>query len=85
VAREVAGAGGENRAVRTARPLSAEAVNADVEHTILQSRDTQLIIHAIPPQVADSINIEVPPVARDEGAIKPFFTVADLAHSERVA
>jgi hypothetical protein len=60
-------------------------VNADVEHTILQSRDTQLIIHAIPPQVADSIYIEVPPVAREERASEPFFTVADLAQAERVA
>ena len=65
--------------------LGAREVHADGEHRVLQSSDTQLVIHAIPPQFADSINIDVPPAARDEQAIKPFFTVADLAEAERVA
>ncbi len=65
--------------------LGATMMHADAEHAVLQSPDTQLIIHAIPPQFASAIDIAVPPVAREEQAIKPFFTVADLAEAERVA
>ena len=67
------------------RVLGTEVLHADNEHRILQSPDTQLIIHAIPPQYRDSISIEVPPVAREEQAIKPFFTVESLAEAERTA
>jgi len=45
--------------------LGAKEVHTDVEHTMLQSFDTQLIIHAIPSPFADTI--EVPPVARGAG------------------
>lgn len=65
------------------RVLGAKVLHADSEHRVLQSPDVQLIIHAIPPQYGDSIFIEVPPVARAEQAIKPFFTVDSLAEAER--
>lgn len=63
--------------------LGASVVRADSEHRVLQSPDTQLIIHAIPPQYATDIAIESPPVPREEQAIKPFFTVASLEAAER--
>jgi predicted enzyme related to lactoylglutathione lyase len=59
--------------------LGARVVHADDEHRVLQSPDVQLIIHAIPARHADGIVVAVPPVPRDEQAIKPFFTVASLA------
>jgi predicted enzyme related to lactoylglutathione lyase len=65
--------------------LGALVLLADDEHRILQSTDVQLIIHAIPEQYSRSISIQVPPVAREDQAIKPFFTVVCLAAAERVA
>lgn len=64
--------------------LGATVLHADAEHRVLQSPDAQLIIHAIPEQYSSSIVIEVPPVPREEQAIKPFFTVASLAAAERL-
>lgn len=62
--------------------LGARVVHADDEHRVLQSPDAQIIIHAIPEQHSRSIVIEVPPVPREEQAIKPFFTVESLATAE---
>lgn len=64
------------------RVLGAHVVHSDEEHRVLQSPDTQLIIHAIPLQHASGIVIGVPPVPREEQAIKPFFTVESLALAE---
>lgn len=65
--------------------LGARVLRADDEHRVLQSADVQLIVHAIPEQYSRSIAIEAPPVAREEQAIKPFFTVESLAAAERIA
>ncbi|WP_255140066.1 GNAT family N-acetyltransferase [Synechococcus sp. Lug-A] len=64
--------------------LPAKVVLADSEHRVLQSEDAQLIIHAIPAQYADGIEITAPPTVREERAIKPFFTVASLENAEQV-
>lgn len=64
------------------RILGAQVVFADATHQVLQSPDMQLIIHAIPPEFAGGIVIDVPPAPRENQAIKPFFTVADLAAAE---
>jgi predicted enzyme related to lactoylglutathione lyase len=65
--------------------LGATVLRADDEHRVLQSPDVQLIIHAVPQQYASSIVIQVPPVPREEQAIKPFFTVTSLSAAERMA
>lgn len=67
------------------RVLGARVLHADDEHRVLQSPDVQLIIHAIPAPFAASIAIDVPPVPREQQAIKPFFTVESLAVAERIA
>jgi len=67
------------------RVLEARVLHADDEHKVLQSQDAQLIIHAIPAQYAQSIVIAKPPAAREEQAIKPFFTVASLDAAEKAA
>lgn len=64
------------------RLLGARVVHSDEDHLVLQFPDVQLIIHAIPSQYASGIVIEVPPVPREEQAIKPFFTVESLAVTE---
>jgi predicted enzyme related to lactoylglutathione lyase len=68
-----------------ARLLDASVLHADDEHEILQSPDTQLILHAIPREFAQGIVITSPPAPRVEQAIKPFFTVPDLAAAEALA
>lgn len=55
--------------------------HAEPDHEVIESADLQLVIHAIPPQIADTITIDTPPQPRDEQAIKLFFTVADLAQA----
>jgi predicted enzyme related to lactoylglutathione lyase len=67
------------------RILDAKVLHEDEEHRVLQSTDVQLIIHAIPLQYSQSIVIESPPVAREEQAIKPFFTVPNLQAAEQIA
>lgn len=67
------------------RVLNASVLHADSEHKVLQSADAQLIIHAIPAEFADTIVIAVPPMPRQEQAIKPFFTVKSLAEAEQAA
>jgi predicted enzyme related to lactoylglutathione lyase len=67
------------------RVLGARVLHADAEHRVLQSPDVQIIIHAIPPQLAESIVMATPPVPREEQAIKPFFTVDNLDVAERIA
>lgn len=62
--------------------LNAKVLHADSEHRVLQSPDIQIIIQAIPPPFRESIRIEVPPVLREEQAIKPFFTVPNLRTAE---
>lgn len=64
------------------RVLGARVVHSDPEHRVLQSSDFQLIVYAIPRQVAQGIVIGVPPVPRENQAIKPFFTVESLAVAE---
>lgn len=65
--------------------LGARVLHSDNEHKVLQSQDAQIIIHAIPAQYAESVAIAKPPVAREEQAIKPFFTVESLATAEKQA
>ena len=52
------------------------------DHQVLQSADAQLVLHAMPPAVAAGMHIAAPPEAREETAIKPFFTVPSLAAAE---
>jgi predicted enzyme related to lactoylglutathione lyase len=65
--------------------LGARVLHADDEHRVLQSPDVQLIIHAIPAKYSNSVVVKAPPAAREEQAIKPFFTVGSLASAESVA
>lgn len=54
-----------------------EHVGGDRAHAILESSTFQLVVHAIPGET----KAPVPPVAREDGYIKPFFPVASLAEA----
>lgn len=60
-------------------------LKADAEHQVIESADFQLIIHAIPAPIAETIRISAPPEPRQDQAIKLFFTVDDLASAEALA
>ena len=59
--------------------LGMTLLKADAEHHVIESADMQLILHAIPPHIGDTITISSPPKPRAEQAIKLFFTVPSLA------
>ncbi len=49
------------------------------DHVILESPGVQLVVHATPGPIADSIQVASPPERRTETPIKLFFTVESLA------
>ena len=67
------------------RVLGMKLLLEDDHHHVMESADFQLIIHAIPPHIAASVAIGVPPELREETAIKLFFSVDSLAAAEHAA
>ena len=65
--------------------LSLSVVQTASDHVILEPTNSPLVIHAIPTQVARSINISVPPVVREQTPIKLFFSVVSLAEARASA
>jgi predicted enzyme related to lactoylglutathione lyase len=65
--------------------LQMDILSQDDGFVVLENHDIQLLLHAIPDAIASRIVIEVPPRLREEGAIKPFFTVPSLAWAEAKA
>jgi predicted enzyme related to lactoylglutathione lyase len=51
---------------------------------VLTSPDVQLIVHAIPPAIAEAIIITTPPERRENSAMKFFFTVPSIAAAETI-
>lgn len=52
---------------------------------VLRSPDMQLIVHEMPPGLASRTEIAVPPIPRDQAALKFFFTVPNLADAAEMA
>lgn len=65
--------------------LGMRLLHADREHHVIESADMQLIIHAMPPSIAATVSITVPPEPRTAQAIKLFFTVTGLADAATAA
>lgn len=49
------------------------------ELAVLQSQELQLIVHAIPAQIASTIVITSPPERHEDSALEFFFTVPSIA------
>lgn len=62
-----------------------QLLESEPGHAVLESEHLQLVVHAIPKQYAQSISISVPPVLREEQAIKLFFAVDGLAAARQRA
>jgi predicted enzyme related to lactoylglutathione lyase len=65
--------------------LALASVHASAELVVLRAPGIELLLHAIPPHIAADIDIAVPPVPREEAALKFFFTVPSLAVAADVA
>jgi predicted enzyme related to lactoylglutathione lyase len=65
--------------------LSMDVAHAEDDHVVLESTACQLVIHAIPKHIADTIDIHTPPERRTETPIKLFFTVASIAQARSKA
>jgi predicted enzyme related to lactoylglutathione lyase len=65
--------------------LSFSVVHTSCDYVVLDSKDIQLVIHAIPTRIADSISISVPPVVRAQTPIKLIFPVANLVEARASA
>lgn len=59
--------------------LGARVVSAELGSIVLATEATELVVHAIPPQIAQHITIQDPPALREDTAIKMFFVVASLS------
>jgi len=58
--------------------LSATVTESETSHVVLSTDTFDVVIHAIPKAVANTITIETPAVPRSSSAIKPAFVVDSL-------
>ncbi len=65
--------------------LFMAVVHSAPDHVVLESPDIQLVLHAIPEQIAQSIAITSPPERRTETPIKLFFPVDSLSDARATA
>lgn len=60
------------------RALGLDTIESEPTHDLLHGPGIEIVVHAIPDDLAASIEIERPPKLREDVAIKPVFTVASL-------
>ena len=65
--------------------LPIAVVHSAPDHTVLETPEFQLVVHAIPQHIADSFEIASPPERRTDTAIKLFLPVTDLAQARTTA
>ena len=65
--------------------LSMTVVLVNHNLIVLESAQLQLVVHAIPEQIAQSIQITSPPVRRTDLPIKLLFAVASIAEARSKA
>jgi predicted enzyme related to lactoylglutathione lyase len=75
----------ERTAAFYAALLEMPLVHSDAEHAVLEGRDFEMIVHAIPAEYAASIVIATPPEPREDTPIKLVWTVESLDRCADVA
>jgi catechol 2,3-dioxygenase-like lactoylglutathione lyase family enzyme len=60
-------------------------IERDEAFILLEGAGVELVVHAIPAEIASTFEIAVPPERRDDGTIKPCFTVTDLLRARQRA
>ena len=61
--------------------LGMPAVHSEHDHLVLESAHNELVIHAVPKAIADTIETTMPPERRTETPIKLLFFVASIAEA----
>lgn len=57
----------------------------DDRHTVLESPTVRLVVHALPPDVAEAYPLATPPRRREDSYIKPVFSCDSLARARTAA
>ena len=65
--------------------LQMEIRSQSEQLIVMENGDIQLLVHAIPEPYIGQVVVTTPPVLREQGAIKLFFTVPSLAWAEAKA
>lgn len=65
--------------------LGMQQLHEDAHITVLESAALQLLIHAIPAEIAARISLDTPPRRREDVALKFFVTVPSIAQSAGAA
>jgi catechol 2,3-dioxygenase-like lactoylglutathione lyase family enzyme len=60
-------------------------IERDAAFILLDGASVELLVHAIPAEIASTFEIGVPPERREHGAIKPCFAVTDLQRARQRA
>jgi predicted enzyme related to lactoylglutathione lyase len=59
--------------------LSMSKIHVSADHIVLESPDFQLIVHAMPSDIARTVVVESPPERREQTPIKLFFTIPSIS------
>lgn len=65
--------------------IGMHQVHATPDLTVLEGDGIQLLVHRIPPAIAATFTLSVPPRPREEAALKFFFTVPSLDDARAAA
>jgi predicted enzyme related to lactoylglutathione lyase len=65
--------------------LSMQVIVDEVDRIVLESSGFLLVVHSIPPQIAEAIEITSPPVRRTDMPTKLFFPVVSIAETRTKA
>lgn len=68
-----------------AQALGMSCTLSDEHHSVLNCRGFNLIVHQIPPHIADGIVLQQPPRRRVEGSLRLNFPVQSIAETRRLA
>lgn len=63
------------------RAAALTVVIEEDDHVVLESSAFQLVVHAIPRHIAETIEVASPPVLREESPVKLAFPVGSLAEA----
>jgi predicted enzyme related to lactoylglutathione lyase len=61
-----------------AKAIGFDITHTETSHTVLDSSIFQLVVHAIPADIAATIEIATPPIRREDTPIKLGFPVASI-------
>ena len=59
--------------------LLMSKIHASSDHVVLESPDFQLIVHAMPPDIAKTVIVMSPPEQRERTPLKLFFTIPNIS------